>query len=279
VRSSHPNLSGFQIRNPLSGQARCCPSRSWPTTLRNLVVLIVLIVHIARAPSLSAQEPKTGQAPAAPVAQPSATSTNATTGTSLRPESGSTSDNLYTNDFFGFTYEFPKGWAVEDEQTKKYVMELSKAAMSAGDPAKKAVVEEQMKRTHVLLTVHQRPYGTPVPVNPAITVMATDVSVAPGIQSGRDQLLALKMGLPQQRLDFKIIREPTDCTFGGRPFSRMDITVEAANGKTLYLSHVALVLNRYGIDFMFTAQGSDQLEVLVQTLNTLQFKPIPEPPK
>jgi hypothetical protein len=158
-------------------------------------------------------------------------------------------------------------------------MELSKAAMSAGDPAKKAVVEEQMKRTHVLFTVHQHPYGTPVPVNPAITVMATDVSVAPGIQSGRDQLLALKMSLPQQRLDFKIIREPTDCTFGGKSFSRMDITVEAANGKTLYLSHVALVLNRYGIDFMFTAQGSDQLEVLVQTLNTLQFKPIPEPPK
>jgi hypothetical protein len=216
-----------------------------------------------------AQESRTGQAPPTP-SQSNTTSPNAIT--TLRPENSSISDNVYTNDFFGFTYEFPKGWSVEDEQTTKYVTELSKATMSAGDPAKKAMVEEQMKRNHVLLTVHQRPYGTPVPVNPAITIWGLDVSVTPGIQSGRDYLLALKISLPQQRANLKIIREPTDCTFAGKLFSRLDIGLESANGKISYLSHVAVVLQRYVLVFMFTAETPDRLEGLVETLNTLQFK-------
>lgn len=243
------------------------------STLSRFVGLMILFIAAGGASSKGAQESKTRQATPLTLPQRNTTSTNAPPVTAVRPESSSIADNVYTNDFFGFTYEFPKGWSIEDEQTMKYVAELSKAAISGGDPTKKAVVEEQWKRNHVLLAVHQHPYGTPVPLNPAITVWATDESVAPGIQSGRDYLLALRMSLPQQRLDLKVIREPTDCTFDGKLFSRMDMALEAANEKSSYLSHVAIVLNRFALDYMFTAETPDRLEALVQTLNTLQFHP------
>jgi hypothetical protein len=38
---------------------------------------------------------------------------------------GSVTDNIYTNSYFGFTYEFPKGWTVPNEETRKYLREMT----------------------------------------------------------------------------------------------------------------------------------------------------------
>ena len=192
------------------------------------------------------------------------------------PDSGSVTDNFYTNGFFGFTFEFPKGWSVQGEDTKKFLTEVGKAAVSGGDAGKKAVAHVIAQRTHRLIGITEHPFGTPVAFNPGISITAADISFAPGIQTGKDFDLAMKLGLPGSRSDLKLIREPEDHVFGGKVFSRMDVAHDSARGDTIYESYVSTVFRGYALIFHVVAQNPDRLETLVQTMNTLEFKPQPE---
>jgi TonB family protein len=189
------------------------------------------------------------------------------------PESGSVTDNVYTNRFYGFTYEFPKGWSVPGEATKKYVAEMGKALSTGDDPTKKAMAEVAEKRMHQLLQAFEHPFGTPGQFNENIILVAQDVSYLPGIQKGSDYLLIVKAGITKIRPDLKVLREPTDSSFGGKTFSRMDVSFEPTIGITIYQAYVATIVNLQALGFTFTANKPERLATLVDTLNTLEFKP------
>jgi TonB family protein len=190
----------------------------------------------------------------------------------ILPDSGSVSESTYTNDFFGFTYLFPKGWSVQGEVTRRYVMDLGKAIVSGGEADRKAMLDVAEKRTYQLLMVFEHPFGSPVPFNPGIIVMSEDVSFAPGVQTGKDYNLNVKMVVQRRHPDLKVLREPLECSFGGKPFSRMDITYEASSDKSIYQSIVSTIIERNVLSFIFTGEKPERLEQLVPTLNTLEFK-------
>src|SRR4029077_1187816 len=119
------------------------------------------------------------------------------------PESGSVTDNVYTNKFFGFTYEFPKGWSVPGEATKKYVAEMGKALSTGGDPTKKAIAEVAEKRSHQLLQAFEHPFGTPGQFNENLILTAQDISYLPGIQKGSDYVQTVKAGITKIQPDLK----------------------------------------------------------------------------
>lgn len=189
------------------------------------------------------------------------------------PETGSVADNVYTNNYFGFTYEFPKGWSVPSEQTRKYLREIRKAAATGGDPTKAALFELAEKRSRQLLTVLEKPMGTPGATDAGIYVIAEDISYAPGVQKPSDYLLNTKASLLKQRPDLKVLREPTDFTYGGKPFARMETFVETGPVQTFYTGYAATILNSQVMLFLFTSNKPEQLASLIDTLNTLQFKP------
>jgi len=189
------------------------------------------------------------------------------------PEAGSVSDNVYTNNYFGFTYEFPKGWSAPGEATSKYLKEMRKAVTTGGDATKAALFDVAEKRTHQLLTLLEHPVGTPGATDASIYVVAEDISYAPGIQKPSDYLLNTKAGLVKQRPDLKVLREPTDGTYGGKPFARMETSVEKSSDLTLYTGYAATIINSQAILFLFASNKPTQLASLMDTLNTLQFKP------
>jgi hypothetical protein len=169
----------------------------------------------------------------------------------VQVDSGSVIDNLYRSDFFGFTYLFPKGWSVQGEVTKKYLMDVGRALVTGGDPTKTAVMDISEKRSHQLLTVFEHPVGTPVPFNPGLIVMTEDVSFAPGIQKGSDYLLNVKMGVEKRHPELKILREPTEQSFGGKSFFRMDVSFEISTGATVFESYSSTILNGNALTFIF----------------------------
>lgn len=189
------------------------------------------------------------------------------------PEMGSVTDNIYTNSYFGFTYEFPKGWTVPNEETRKYLREMTRAAASGGDPAKAAVFDVAVKRTHQLLTVLEHPMGTPGASETSITVMSEDISYAPGVQKPTDYLLNTKAGFVKRQPDLKVQLEPTDVILRGKPFARMNVSFERSTGETVYMGYAATILNSQIILFVFNCNKLEQRVVLMDTLNTLQFNP------
>ena len=199
-------------------------------------------------------------------------STDSTPTHPVHVDSGSVTDNLYASDFFGFTYLFPKGWSVQGEVTKKYLMEVGRALVTRGDPTKTAVMDVAEKHTYQLLTIFEHPVGTPVAFNPGLIVMAEDVSFAPGIQKGSDYLLNLKVGIEKRHPELKILREPTEQSFGGKSFFRMDVSFEVSTEATVFESYSSTILNGNALTFIFFGEKPERLQSLSETLNTLEFK-------
>jgi TonB family protein len=235
-----------------------------------LLLGIFLVISSGTAPALRAQDPQSKEPQTGATGQTESGS-SAAQAEKVLPDSGSVSENVYTSDFFGFTFEFPKGWSVQGEVTKRYIMDVGNAALSGGDPSQKAVLELAEKKTHQLLTVFEHPVGTPVPFNPGIIVLAEDISFAPGIQKGSDYLLNVKMALAA-RPNISVVREPADVSFAGLPFSRMDVSMETRTGVIVYEAYVATIHNGYALAFLIIGDSQKRLDELAEALNTIQFK-------
>ncbi len=67
-------------------------------------------------------------------AHPDSNQSTGVTDSEPKFEDGNISDNLYTNGFFSFTYEFPKGWVPLSSDAARAVMEIGRVIISTGDP-------------------------------------------------------------------------------------------------------------------------------------------------
>ena len=96
----------------------------------------------------------------------------------LRPDSGSISGNVYTNDYFGFSYEFPEGWTPASPESQRVVQERGVALLGDASPRVKALIEAGVERVYSLLHVSQYPIGKPVEFNSNILLVAEVISAA-----------------------------------------------------------------------------------------------------
>jgi hypothetical protein len=95
---------------------------------------------------------------------------------------------------------------------------------------------------------------------------------APGNQKlGADVLEKIKPVLAKQP-NAEIVRNPTDYDFGGETFSRMDVKWALPKGGVSYSGDAVTIRRGYLIQFTIFADSLEQLDVLYQTLNSLQFK-------
>ena len=233
-----------------------------------LMVLLVAAVY----PPRSRSSPKMPQDRTGDAQGTNAAAGSVSSAAKLKPDSGSIVENLYTNDFFGFTFEFPKGWSDQGQAARNYLTEMDEATISGADPTIKAMLEVAAKRKTILLSVFEHPVGSPVQFNSGIVVIAEDASFVPGMKNGSDYILRMKAAIKASQADWKILREPTDITFGGIIFSRMDLQHEDSPGIAIYQSFVSTILKGDALAFVFTSTKLARLETMIDTLNTLRFR-------
>jgi TonB family protein len=243
---------------------------------RATFALAMFIAFTGSIRIVHAQNSESNQSQANPTSNPAHNQSPIQTETS--PEGGSVSGNTYSNDFFAFKFDFPKGWSVQSEDTKRYLLQVGEAAMSAGDPSRKAVLDFALEKSHPLLVLFEHPFGTPIPFNPAIMVYAEDVSYAPGIQNGQDFLLNLRMHM-NNKPNVTVLREPTVASIGGLTFSKIELATEKSSGGTAYESFVVTIRDGYALWFFILSDSQKGLDALEQTLNTLQFENQPKRPE
>ena len=185
-------------------------------------------------------------------------------------DEGEVHDNVYTNQFYGMTYEFPQGWVVHGEETKKRVLELGKNIVAGTDPVKKSSVEVAEKHTKMLLSVFQYPLGTPVDYNPMIQILSEDVAFAPGIRTGKDYEQNIIKVLQSSNLHMEIEGDPIERHLGQQQFFYLHIILHVRD-KSIYEGLWGTVIKRHALGFILAAGSPESRDFLEKSLNTVHF--------
>ena len=240
-----------------------------PYTIRLVSQTVTIVFHLhdirTNVPILSSTFLKP-----AGKANPAGPATSDSSKAAAQLDATGVSDNTYTNSFFGFTYAFPAGWTVHGDATNREIMKVGRDLMGGEDPAKKAAYDASAERTSQLLTVFQYPVGTPGKFNQSIQILAERVDFAPGIITGRDYLLNLKVAMKRGTLPVEFADDITEFTIGGKQFFRLDDQLHFPTA-IVHQTFISTKLENHTLSFIFTSRSEEDLEMLVRTLDSLRF--------
>jgi hypothetical protein len=185
-----------------------------------------------------------------------------------KPDEGSITENIYKNEFFGFTYEFPKGWMPLSKDAAKGVLEMGSNLTSTGDPIEQDAKQVALKKSYTLLfvmagkTQNQMPGMNSVQIRamdarnvPSLTVDAVLQGVAEGVQkSGAGQVTG-----PVESMQL-----------GGRTFRKVTLTLKNG-GATTYGEELLTIDKGFVVFIMLNSPDQDTLTKIEQSLRSIRF--------
>ena len=148
-----------------------------------------------------------GQAPAPNTAQPAGIA---------QVSSGTVSGNVYHNPDLGLRYEFPKGWAVNDEKTERRTIADQSQFVWAKDISPRRSSEKGRQCAKSLLFVTKYPEEMKTnDFNPFVFVIAADPQCITASSSPRDakdqetiQRIAAQLGVYFETVNIKELKQP-----------------------------------------------------------------------
>ncbi|MGA7089454.1 MAG: TonB family protein [Candidatus Acidiferrales bacterium] len=191
-----------------------------------------------------------------------------------RPDDCFYSGNVYTNTYFGFSYEYPKGWNVLSADASKALVRFGSSMLANGDPAAPDYIEVGSENSYALLGVTQSAVkGLATRVN-VIQIQALDLRVAPDLKSGEDMLKSITKLLQQRGLPISIVKPPESFEIGGRTFWSTKLNIKA-NNDIVHETDAATIEKNYLLLFVFAAHDDSKLDELVGTMQSLRFMDSP----
>jgi TonB family protein len=188
-----------------------------------------------------------------------------------KPDDCFFSDNVYTNTFFGFSYEFPKGWIVQKAGAGEAVARLGASMLLKGDPTVPDIAEAAIKNTYQLLfVVKQTTKDISTNVN-SIHIQAMDKqAIEPDLKSSEEFSKSMASFLMHRGSSVSVVGSPEQFTIAGRTFwkIRLDPTVEGATG---HVVEAVTMEKDYLLLFVFSSPDVSKLDELVHTMQSLRF--------
>ncbi|MGB8493430.1 MAG: tetratricopeptide repeat protein [Candidatus Acidiferrum sp.] len=186
-----------------------------------------------------------------------------------KPEDGSVSGNIYTNRFFGFTYEFPKGWGVLSSEAARSTVEIGGLLMSTGDPAEEDVKKAVVRQSHPLLYVMEGQVGNQPLSMKTVMAVAIDIQSVPGT-TAESYVKALAQQAKQRGAAMDASNSPEDRSIGGRSFWEENFEIRTATG-TRYGSECVRAEKGYLLVFILAGPDLASLGEIEKSLDSIQF--------
>ena len=187
-----------------------------------------------------------------------------------QPDDGFLSENVYTNRFFGFSYQFPKGWNVLKAEQGKAMIRLGFSFFANGDPTMKDVAEAAADTWHQLLFVSkQNTKDISISTN-LIQIEAVSTQFVPQLKTGAEYLQANRTFLERSGKVSSVADPPERFEVAGRTFwkTRLDFPV---NNVVAHEIEVAVIEKDYCIFFVFASPDASTLDEIAETMHTLRF--------
>jgi TonB family protein len=187
-----------------------------------------------------------------------------------RPEDGFLSGNIYTNTFFRFSYEFPKGWLDLGADNGKAMTRIGGSILANGDPVLADVTEAAARNMHSLLFVgKQTTKGISSSFN-SIQISALDKRFAPDDKSGKEFATAMAAALQFRVQAVSVVGSPEPFDVGGRTFWKVKLDISMEN-RVAHSIEAVTIEKGYVLLFVFTSIDASKLNDLVGTMVSLRF--------
>lgn len=187
-----------------------------------------------------------------------------------RPDDGYLAENSYTNRFFGFSYQYPKGWNVLKAEQGKAMVRLGGSILASGDPTAPDIAEAAAENSHELLFVTKqttRDISTSVNL---IQITAISTRFAPRLKTGAEFLQATDGYLQRSGKVVSTGGPPEEFEVAGRTFWKVRLDMRVNNVVVRELEAVAIEKG-YFILFIFASPDAPTLDAIAGTINSLRF--------
>ena len=190
--------------------------------------------------------------------------------TGPKPEDSFLSGNIYTNTFFGFSYEFPKGWLVLGADKGKAMARIGGSILANGDPVLADIAEVATTNMHSLLFVgKETTKGISSSFN-SIQISALDKRFAPEDKSGKEFATAMAAALQHRVQALSVVGSPEPFDVGGRTFWKVKLDVSMEN-RVAHCVEAVTIEKGYVLLFVFTSIDASKLNDLAGTMVSLRF--------
>jgi Flp pilus assembly protein TadD len=202
-------------------------------------------------------------------ANPNSSSSSAEELSGPKPDDGSVSGNIYTNKFFGFSYEFPKDWTVMSSNAARATLEMGSVLMDNGDPTEQDLKQALLRKNFSLLFVLERLQANrPVA---ASSIQINALPLPPFSQMSPDAFLqAIINRLHQRSPAIQIAGLPKKLSINGRDFVKASMSIPLSTG-TSYVSELVTTGKGFALFFVFSSFDQSRLPQIEQSLQSIQF--------
>jgi Flp pilus assembly protein TadD len=187
-----------------------------------------------------------------------------------KPEDGTVSGNTYLNRFFGFTYQFPMGWAVLSAEAARAAVEIGGNIISTGDPTEQDLKKAARAEGHQLLYVMESHAGNQ-PIS-GRTVMVSAIEMQPSAVTAESYVKALGQRFSQTGSPLEARGSPEERAMGGRTFWKQNFLIHTGIG-TGDVAQFVTTEKGYLLMFSLTAPDLKTLEDLEKSLESIHFLP------
>jgi tetratricopeptide (TPR) repeat protein len=184
-------------------------------------------------------------------------------------EDGNVSENVYTNKFFGFTYEFPKGWVLLSSEAARAAMEIGGALISTGDPTEADVRRAAERKGHSLLYVVESRVGNQPISMKSVMVNALNLGTVPGL-TPESFLKSVGQRFKQTGVPMELNAAPEQIMIGGRSFWKGNFAIQTTAG-IRYGSQFVTMDKGYLLMFFLGSPDLQGLRNMEKSLETIRF--------
>jgi TonB family protein len=187
-----------------------------------------------------------------------------------QPDDGFASDNVYTNTFFGFSYQFPRGWSVLKAEQGKAMIRLGTSFLANGDPTAPDVAETAADNWHQLLLVTKQTTKDISTSTNLIQIGAISTRLAPQLKTGAEFLQATSAFLQRSGKVSSTLRPPEQFEVAHRTFWKVRLDMQINNVVVRQID-IVTIEKGYFIEFVFASPDTSKLDELQATMNSIRF--------
>jgi TonB family protein len=184
------------------------------------------------------------------------------------PNDSFISANIYTNTFFGFSYEFPKDFVIQKADIGKAMARMGISMLTDGDSTDSDMVEPIVRSSYQLFTATKQTIQNISTKTSVIQITAIDQRFSPELKSGGEYLNFIADIV--KRKGFTVAGPPEQFSVDARTFWKSNVELQLGN-KLVHEMLAVTIEKGYVLSFIFAGPDIPELDKLTRTMGSLRF--------